>query len=80
MIPIDDPRSNQFRESQNNIILFAINEFKTQIKEPKMEVNKWETDEFPLKIAQSKKAIITNVETQLANKVAEELGKLDDNI
>jgi hypothetical protein len=53
MIPIDHPRSSQFRESQNNIIVFAINEFKTQINELSMSINKWETDEFPIKIAQS---------------------------
>jgi hypothetical protein len=55
MIPIDDPRSSQFRESQDNIIMFAINEFKTQIQELKMSINCWETDEFPQKINESQK-------------------------
>jgi hypothetical protein len=77
MIIIDDPRNNQFRESHNNIILFAINEFKTQIKEQKMSIGKWETDEFPQKLADSQDAIITNVETQLVNRVIEEIDKLE---
>jgi hypothetical protein len=77
MIPIDDPRSSQFREIQNNIIMFAINEYNTQIKELSMSANIWETDEFPMKIAQSQNAMITNVETQLVNKVIVEMGKLE---
>jgi hypothetical protein len=32
MIPIEDPRSHQFRESQDNIILFSINEYKPKSK------------------------------------------------
>jgi hypothetical protein len=42
-----------------------------------MSVNKWETDEFPTKINEAQNAIVTNVETQLVDKVVEEMGKLD---
>jgi hypothetical protein len=73
MVTIDDPRSDQIRESQDNIIIFTVNEFKTQIKELKMSINEFETDEFPQKLKESQNAIITNMETQLVNKVMKKL-------
>jgi argininosuccinate lyase len=57
--------------------MFAVNEFKLQIQDLKMSVNKWETDEFPAKINEAQNAIVTNVETQLVDKVVAEMGKLD---